>query len=154
MPRIDPNDYKRERWDRCEALFSPEEHQYVTGYGWLISPVALRHRLDTIDLNWSTSVKQVGQLTTGGLQALGGVQAITVTGELTMFDATRSAMGAAPVQRDDKQITAEALIKALDQAQDILLMTLAQQWNIGAYCKDIPKDITTIEQLAEWLGRE
>lgn len=151
MPPYNPNNYNEERWNRCEAVFDLEDHLYVPGYGWIITPAALRRRLDSLDISWSTSKPQAGHLTTGGIQALGGVQAVTVTGELSMLGATRAGMAAAPVHRDDKQISATALIKALAMAQDILLMALVQQWNIGAYCKDIPNDITTREQLSVWL---
>lgn len=138
---------------RCQALFALDDHEYIGGQ-WRIKSVPLRKRLSQLHPAWSTSVPQAGQLSAGGIQGLGGIQAVTMAGSMTLLGAMRSAIVAVPVQRDVKQpVMADAMVDAFIIAQDNLLMALAQMWNIGAYLRDIPKNITTLDQLDIWLGR-
>lgn len=123
--------------------FTIEEHGYVERVGFYILKSAIHRRLRDIDPRYKTTPPEM---------MLIDDDIVVMRGGLMLFGETRYALGTGKIDRVkwDKQKNQEVplsaseivrnRLKALKQAASDLLPRGAQQFGIGDYMRDVPRD--------------
>lgn len=132
----------------CDMPFQPREHGFVEGRPYILKN-ALRKRFSRIDRYWTISepVRLPSEHDT-----------IVLTAFLKMLGMERPAVGTGVIvctDRDGKNLLPQAIsrneVRAYKTAHSDLIPRLALEFGIGAYLKQIPKNVVDERSLTEWL---
>lgn len=145
--------------DKTFALFDKpfalDEHGFVQSVGFYILKSALHRRLREIDPRYRTTPPEI---------MLIDDDMVVMRGGLTILGETRYALGTGRIDRTKKDFTTKQEVdlspaeivrnklKAIKSAASDLLPRGGQQFGIGDYMRDIPKESRGKDDFPKWLA--